>query len=79
METKVDPELMPLTAGSRLGPYEIVSPLGVGGMSACGHAEPRTCESEVRHRRQFARGRGPQRGSRVGVPAVGPQRQCRKV
>jgi hypothetical protein len=31
---------MPLTAGARLGPYEIVSALGVGGMSACGHAEP---------------------------------------
>jgi len=23
---------MPLTAGSRLGPYEIVAPLGAGGM-----------------------------------------------
>ncbi len=27
-----DPEPMPLTAGTRLGPYEIVSPLGAGGM-----------------------------------------------
>jgi hypothetical protein len=34
--------------------------------SACGHAEPRTCESEARHQRKFALG-------------VGPQRQCKKV
>jgi hypothetical protein len=28
---------MPLTAGARLGPYEILAPLGAGGMgSACG-------------------------------------------
>jgi hypothetical protein len=30
---------MTLVAGARLGPYEIVAPLGAGGMSACGHAE----------------------------------------
>ena len=30
---------MPLTAGTRLGPYEILAPIGAGGMSACGHAE----------------------------------------
>jgi len=31
---------MPLHAGARLGPYEILEPLGAGGMgSACGHAE----------------------------------------
>ena len=30
---------MPLTTGARLGPYEILSALGAGGMSACGHAE----------------------------------------
>jgi nicotinate dehydrogenase subunit A len=29
--------------------------------SACGHAEPRTWESEARHQRQFALGVGPQR------------------
>jgi hypothetical protein len=29
---------MPLSAGVRLGAYEIVSALGAGGMGACGHA-----------------------------------------
>jgi len=29
---------MPLTVGTRLGPYEIVAPLGAGG-SACGRGE----------------------------------------
>ena len=28
-----------LTAGTRLGPYEIVAAIGAGGMSACGYAE----------------------------------------
>jgi hypothetical protein len=32
---------MPLTAGALIGQYEIGSALGAGGMSACGHAEPR--------------------------------------
>ena len=30
---------MPLTAGSRLGPYDIVGAIGAGGMSACGRGE----------------------------------------
>ena len=30
-------------------------------MSACGHAEPRTSESEARHQRKFAAGVGPRR------------------
>ena len=30
---------MSLTVGSRLGPYEILSAIGAGGMSACGYAE----------------------------------------
>ena len=31
---------MPLITGTRLGPYDIIAPLGQGGMgSACGHAE----------------------------------------
>ena len=51
---------MPLTIGTRLGPYEIVAPLGAGG-SASGRAEPRTSESEARRQRQFALGVGPQR------------------
>jgi hypothetical protein len=29
---------MTIAAGVRLGPYEIVAPLGAGGMGACGHA-----------------------------------------
>ncbi len=29
--------------------------------SACGHAEPKTSESEARHQRQFAAGVGPRR------------------
>lgn len=44
-------------------------------MSACGHAEPRTCKSEVRHQRQFRLGVGSHaRQPRVG-PGVGPQPQ----
>jgi len=34
---------------------------GVEQARACGHAEPRTCESEARHQRQFAAGVGPRR------------------
>jgi hypothetical protein len=30
---------MALVSGTRLGPYEIVAPIGAGGMSARGHAE----------------------------------------
>jgi hypothetical protein len=52
---------MTLAAGTRLGPYEIISAIGAGGMGACGHAEPRTSESEVRRQRQFAPGAGPRR------------------
>src|SRR6185369_987414 len=29
---RIDPLRMPLSPGSRIGPYEIVAPLGVGGM-----------------------------------------------
>jgi hypothetical protein len=50
---------MPLTTGSRLSHYEILGARGAGGMSACGHAEPRTSKSEARHQRQNA----------LGVPA----------
>ena len=40
--------------------------------SACGHAEPRTCESEATHRRQFALGVGPSASGRkrTGAPAA---------
>src|SRR5262245_50194422 len=47
---------MTLATGARLGPYEIVSALGAGGMSACGHAEPRTGKSEAWHQRKNALG-----------------------
>ena len=30
---------MPLTAGSRLGSYEVIAPIGAGGMSARGRSE----------------------------------------
>ena len=29
---------MSLQSGTRLGPYEVVAAIGVGGMGACGHA-----------------------------------------
>src|SRR5436190_17631571 len=41
---------------------------------AAGHAKP-----AATHRRQFAPGRGPQRGTRVGVQAVGPRRLWKKA
>ena len=36
-----------IEAGTRLGAYEIVSPLGAGGMSTCGHSFLRRCEQAV--------------------------------
>jgi len=48
--------------GQTLAHYQIESLLGAGGMSACGHAEPRPCEAEARRQRRFA----------LGVPAVAP-------
>jgi hypothetical protein len=50
---------MPLTAGTKLGPYEILSLLGAGGMSACGHAAPPRRISD-----RAALGVGPQRHCR---------------
>jgi hypothetical protein len=43
---------MSLTPGTRFGPYEIVAPIGAGGMSACG--------------RRAERVREPKRGSKRG-------------
>jgi len=65
---------MPLSVGTRIGPYDVAALIGAGRMSACGHAgvpsaaaalgwraEPRTSESEARHQRQFRVGWGPTR------------------
>ena len=48
---------MPLTSGTRLGSYEVISALGAGGMSACGPRAERVGEP----RRASALGVGPQR------------------
>lgn len=37
-QVRIVPVLMPLTAGTKLGPYEAIDPLGAGGMDACGLA-----------------------------------------
>lgn len=37
---------MTLSPGARLRPYELVAPLGSGGMSARGHAERNSAEHE---------------------------------
>ncbi len=41
--------------------------MGQGGQGgrACGHAEPRTGESEARHQREYALGVGPQRHKKM--------------
>jgi hypothetical protein len=52
---------MALSAGTRIGPYEISTAIDVGGLSACGHPSARTWRSEREDRRQFALGVGPQR------------------
>ena len=39
---KQTPEPMPLTTGTRLGPYEVVAAIGAGGMGACGRGERAT-------------------------------------
>jgi hypothetical protein len=54
-----DPEPMPLSIGTRLGPYEIAGFVGAGGMGARGHTEPRTWRCEARYRREFAAEWGP--------------------
>jgi len=38
---------MPLSPGVRLGPYEIVNPIGAGGMSARGPASERSESSRL--------------------------------
>ena len=48
---------MALNAGTRLGPYEIISAIGAGGMSACGHAK-RERGISVRARRGWGPGAG---------------------
>ena len=41
---------MPLTAGEKLGSYEIVSPLGAGGMGEAYRARDTKLGRECRHR-----------------------------
>ena len=53
---KVDAEPMPLTTGTRIGPYEVTGWIGAGG-SACGRRVERVGE--------------PRRGQRVGVVLTG--------
>jgi hypothetical protein len=60
---------MAIAGVTRRGPYEIQSLLDAGGMSACGSAEPRTSESEAKHRRQNALGVGPQRPKKMWTPS----------
>src|SRR5687768_11561562 len=38
---------MPLAAGTRLGPYEVISPLGAGGMGEVYRARDRRLERDV--------------------------------
>src|SRR5436309_1131561 len=49
-------------------------PAAIEEESACGHAEPRTWESEARHQRQFAAGVGPRRQLKKKAPAAMPSR-----
>ena len=44
---KADPEPMPLTIGSRVGPYEVVSAIGVGGMGEVYRARDTRLHREV--------------------------------
>jgi hypothetical protein len=45
---------MALDVGTRLGPYEVLAPLGAGGMSACGYAD---AVARGRHSEASASGR----------------------
>ena len=60
---------MPLVIGGRFGSHEIVALLGAGGMSARGHASPRTWRSEGEHQRQFAVGVGPGASDEMMTPS----------
>jgi len=42
-----DPEPMPVTTGTRLGPYEVVAPIGVGGMGEVYRARDTTLHRDV--------------------------------
>ena len=52
---------MTLSAGTRLGPYEIASAIGAGGMGACGHAEAEDLELRGEASASVRGGVGPRR------------------
>jgi hypothetical protein len=39
---------MPLSAGAKLGPYEIIAPIGAGGMGKCGRRVTRVLTASSR-------------------------------
>ena len=72
---------MALSVGTRLGPYEIVALIGVGGMSACGYAALAAMQSRQRRISVSSR-RGWGRPSAIekmlaASPSRGPQRGSR--
>jgi hypothetical protein len=60
---------MPLVIGSSLGPYQILAPLGAGGMSACGHARPRPAEPRASVNVSSRWGWGPSASERMQTPS----------
>jgi hypothetical protein len=60
---------MTLSVGTRLGPYEIVSSIGAGGMSACGYAEPRTVDARRGIRVSSRGGWGPSATEKMLTPS----------
>src|SRR5881397_1452809 len=64
---------MPLAAGTRLGPYEIVAPLGAGGMAEVYRARDTRLGREIAVR-VLPNRRMLERGDRLPVDANGPSR-----